>query len=159
MPPNSDGYCPEGYLDIFPLGEKCYTLNENKVTRDTAQLECSKSEGGTLAGIHSEEEQIAVADAISRLDSTQIVNLEKISLSWYIFNFYVTFFIKKNSTVEKNWHWDDESGYNYQNWDYEQPDFPNKNSKNCAQLDFDKGKWFDEESQNTAAFLCTTNRS
>ena len=75
MPPNSDGYCPEGYLDIFPLGEKCYALNENKVTWDTAQLECSKSKGGTLACVHSEEEQIAVADAISRLETNACIGL------------------------------------------------------------------------------------
>ena len=61
-----DGYCPDGYLDIFPKGEMCYALNKKEVSWDTAQFECFQS-GGSLASIHSDEEQIALAGAVSRL--------------------------------------------------------------------------------------------
>ena len=62
-------------------------------------------------------------------------------------------------TVNNNWYWEDRSGYDYENWDSNEPDTPDEYSTYSMQMNFLNGKWLVEESDNYHAFVCAVNKS
>ncbi|XP_028447514.1 galactose-specific lectin nattectin isoform X2 [Perca flavescens] len=130
------GSCPPGWTQF---GSRCFSFNFQGKSWTDAENFC-KSDGGNLASVHSEEEQLFLRDFIKKVTG---------EAKWaWIGGF--------DSVQEGLWMWSDGSIFDYKSWASGQPDNAD-GIEHCLHMNFQGDNWNDTPCSRLLPFLCSKN--